>query len=202
MVEPVKLNSVFVGVEEKKNILNLICFAHREGGSKLVFHSREEYFYCGDNLVEMKLKDTEKDDEFFVPRALSYKDADIVYITYDVNDRDSFDDVELKWIRETRHYSKNPIVVLIGTSIENRNSVESVSYEEGKEMSQKIKADLFFECSTREETIVVDGNKNETVDDFIILMKEPSLIYINKNKVNKKKNKNKFLSKLKSKFIN
>lgn len=89
-------------------------------------------------------------------RLLSYPDSDLLLLCYSIDNRDSMENVEEKWIPEVRHFCPNVPIILIGNKKDLRNDMEnlikshpSVTYEEGYKLSQKIGAYEFIECSSK-----------------------------------------------------
>ena len=90
--------------------------------------------------------------------SLSYANADTILLCFNVADRNSFKNVKAKWYPEVFHYCPEAAIIVVGTGIEKRNDPEvlaelsargqaPVSYDEGKDLADKIKADKYMEVS-------------------------------------------------------
>lgn len=111
-------------------------------------------------VVDLSLWDTAGQDDYDRLRPLSYPDTDVILLCYTIDNPDSKENVEEKWIHEVRHFCPKVPVILVGNKKDMRNdpdvlenlneyNLKPVTYEEGYELSQKIGAYEFFECSSK-----------------------------------------------------
>ncbi|KAG9120049.1 GTP-binding protein Rho1 [Ceratobasidium sp. 392] len=93
-------------------------------------------------------------------RPLSYPGSHIVLMCFSVDSRDSFENIEAKWVSEVNHFCSGLPFILVGckkdlrhdpaTTEELRLSGQSpVTTEEGIELAQKISARRYLECSAK-----------------------------------------------------
>ena len=67
-----------------------------------------------DKLVELALWDTAGQDEYNRLRPLSYPDADCIILCFAIDQKDSFDNIETKWLPEINHHAPYCPLILIG----------------------------------------------------------------------------------------
>ncbi|XP_077301474.1 ras-like GTP-binding protein Rho1 [Arctopsyche grandis] len=111
-----------------------------------------------DKKVTLALWDTAGQDDYDTIRPLSYRETDVVFICYTIENRKNMPNLEKKWLLEIKNYCPNAIFFLVALKKDLRFDAEIdqdtlVTTEEGKAMAKKIKAEKFFECSalTREK---------------------------------------------------
>jgi len=113
--------------------------------------------FDGDKSINLALWDTAGQDDYDTIRPLSYRETDLVLICYTIENKNSLDNIENKWLAEVKNYCPNVKFFLVALKKDLRfdSEVDSkalVSKEDGKSLAKKIKAEKFFECSalTRE----------------------------------------------------
>ncbi|KAM6491364.1 small GTPase-binding protein, partial [Amanita muscaria] len=110
--------------------------------------------------VELALWDTSGSEHFDRLRPLSYPDSHVVLICFAIDDPDSLDDVQEKWISEVKHFCPNLPILLVGCRKDLRRDYRviedlrkynqrPVTPEEGMAVAQKIGAKHYLECSAR-----------------------------------------------------
>ncbi|KAH6677153.1 Rho GTPase Rho1 [Halenospora varia] len=108
--------------------------------------------------VELGLWDTCGVEDFDRLRPLSYPDTHVILICFAIDNPDSLDNVQEKWISEVQHYCPGLPIILVGLrkdlrkdpkTIEDlrRTGQKPVTYEEGEEVRKKIEAYKYLECS-------------------------------------------------------
>ena len=70
----------------------------------------------------LMLWDTAGQEDYDRLRPLSYDQVDIVIICYDVTSQSSFENVEIRWIPEARHFCPDAPIVLVGCKTDLRNN--------------------------------------------------------------------------------
>ncbi|PVF94891.1 P-loop containing nucleoside triphosphate hydrolase protein [Serendipita vermifera] len=114
------------------------------------------------NEVELAIRDTPGDDCYIRLTPYYYTDANVAAICFSVDDPESFEHAERKWLPELYHHRPGIPVILVGCKIDlrtNRIRIEElgekgercVSREEGGEMARRIEAKAYIECSVKEE---------------------------------------------------
>lgn len=95
--------------------------------------------------IILSLWDTAGSEEYVRLRSLSYPDTQVFLLCFDVECRESFENI-VKWEKEVRHYAPDAKILLIATKIDMRSDV-TISPKEGRAMAEKINADGYIECS-------------------------------------------------------
>ncbi|KAI8507334.1 ras-like GTP-binding protein Rho1 [Branchiostoma floridae x Branchiostoma belcheri] len=125
-----------------------------------VFDNYKTRVDLGSKLVELNLWDTAGQEDYDRLRPLSYNDADVIIICFDVSSQASFENVEVRWAPEIRHFCKGIPIFLIACKSDLRNDrntlqqlayrgQEPVSYEQGMALAKRIRARGYMECSAR-----------------------------------------------------
>ncbi|KIL56087.1 hypothetical protein M378DRAFT_60906, partial [Amanita muscaria Koide BX008] len=110
--------------------------------------------------VELALWDTSGSEDYDRLRPLSYPDSHVILICFAIDDPDSLDDVQEKWISEVKHFCPNLPILLVGCRkdlrrdprvIENlkKYGQRPVTPAEGMAVAQKIGAKHYLECSAK-----------------------------------------------------
>jgi len=95
-------------------------------------------------------------------RPLSYDDVDVAVVCYDVQNLDSFENVEVRWFPELQHFCPEMPKVLVACKcdlmsrdsnfedLKEENNIEvKISSEMGRELCTAIGAVCFIECSAK-----------------------------------------------------
>ncbi|KAF8899253.1 putative GTP-binding protein rhoA [Infundibulicybe gibba] len=110
--------------------------------------------------VEVSLWDTAGQEEYERLRLLSYDGAHVILICFAVDDQDSFNDVQEKWISEVIHHAPGVPILLVGCKQDLRDQREAIEYlqrvgqrfvtvEEATTAARGIGAKEYLECSAR-----------------------------------------------------
>ncbi|CEJ05407.1 Putative Rho family, other [Rhizopus microsporus] len=108
-------------------------------------------------MVELALWDTAGQEDFDRLRPLSYPETDVILICFAINLRNSFKNVQDRWLPEVTHFCESVPKLLVGTKVdfrENKQEIQRLSSsgqtlittEEGRQMAKEIGAD-YYECS-------------------------------------------------------
>ncbi|NXJ85715.1 RHOF protein, partial [Trogon melanurus] len=120
--------------------------------------------------VKIHLWDTAGQEDYDRLRPLSYSDANVVLICFDVTNSNSYDNVLTKWYPEVNHFCKGVPVLLVGckTDLRREGHLELISYHQasgltprlpptqGEAMARQIRAVSYLECSARYQEKVED----------------------------------------------
>ena len=120
-----------------------------------------------DRCVELALWDTAGQEEYDRLRPLSYPDTDVVLMCFSIDNPDSLENIEEKWVPEVRHFCPTVPIILIGNKKDLRfnqetirelsvQKMEPVKFENGKMVSSRIGAHDFLECSAKTKEGVKD----------------------------------------------
>ncbi|NWI52962.1 RHOF protein, partial [Calyptomena viridis] len=110
--------------------------------------------------VTIHLWDTAGQEDYDRLRPLSYSDANVVLICFDVTDPSSFDNVPTKWYPEVNHFCQGVPVLLVGCKTDLRQDqgmlqklrdrrMEPISRQQGEVMARQVRAVSYMECSAR-----------------------------------------------------
>ncbi|NWU93167.1 RHOF protein, partial [Upupa epops] len=132
-----------------------------------VFERYTASLQVGSKAVKIHLWDTAGQEDYDRLRPLSYSDADVVLICFDVTHPNSFDNILTKWYPEVNHFCKGVPVLLVGCKTDLRQDrevlgkleeghSEPVSYHQAKAMARQVHAVSYMECSARLQENVGD----------------------------------------------
>lgn len=113
-----------------------------------------------DKLVELALWDTAGQEDFDRLRPILYPETDVILMCFSIANPDSLENITEKWIPEINEYLPDVPVILVGNKKDLRNDVHTkkelsltkqkpVTWEEGREMAEKINAFAYLECSAK-----------------------------------------------------
>jgi len=104
--------------------------------------------------VRLVLWDTAGQEDYDRLRPLCYQRTHVVVVCFAVDERTSYNNVELKWMPETRHYCPEVPVVLVATKTDLRQSSSTSSsslltMSDGTELARRLSANAYAECSSK-----------------------------------------------------
>lgn len=133
--------------------------------------------FINGKIIKLQIWDTAGQERFRTITTSYYRGAHIIFVCYDITDRESFENLEM-WSGEIKKYASPSVrIVICGTKMD-LTSKREVSYKEGKtyatergfdfyETSSKenINVDELFEKSSKNmlENFLVELNKSEPV---------------------------------------
>ena len=88
-------------------------------------------------------------------RPLSYPDTDVILMCFSVDNRDSLENIQSKWIPEIEHFCPNVPYLLIATKKDLRTDpaimgvAGTIKPEAGRQVSYNIGAYEYLECSAK-----------------------------------------------------
>ncbi|NXU50663.1 RHOF protein, partial [Turnix velox] len=110
--------------------------------------------------VTIHLWDTAGQEDYDRLRPLSYSNANVVLICFDVTSPNSYDNVLTKWYPEVNHFCKGVPVLLVGCKTDLRKPQEghqeTISRQKGEAMARQVHAVSYMECSARYQENVGD----------------------------------------------
>ncbi|XP_052314018.1 rho-related GTP-binding protein RhoF-like isoform X2 [Oncorhynchus keta] len=112
-------------------------------------------------------------DDYDRLRPLSYQNANLVLVCYDVTNPTSFENVLIKWYPEVNHFCRDVPVILIGCKTDLRKDKERtrrlkamdqapITYTQGEETRRHMSAELYLECSAKYRENVEDIFRDAT----------------------------------------
>ncbi|KAI8058408.1 GTP-binding protein rhoA [Syncephalis plumigaleata] len=125
-----------------------------------VFENYVATVQVDDKPVELALWDTAGQEDYDRLRPLSYPDSHVILICFSVDQPDSLENVQEKWISEVLHFCKGLPILLVACKkdlrhdpkiVENlrRHNQLPVSTADGQAVATKIGAYKYLECSAR-----------------------------------------------------
>ena len=87
-------------------------------------------------------------------RPLSYPDTDVILMCFSVDNKDSLENIQSKWIPEIEHFCPNVPYLLIATKKDLRTDPvvgmsSTIKPETGKAVAYNINAYEYLECSAK-----------------------------------------------------
>ncbi|XP_042364683.1 rho-related GTP-binding protein RhoF isoform X2 [Plectropomus leopardus] len=124
-------------------------------------------------------------------RPLSYQDAHLILVCFDVTNPTSYENVLIKWHPEVKHFCRDTPVILIGCKTDLRKDKECarklkamdqapITYTQGEETREQMNAELYLECSAKYQ---------ENVDDIFREATKRTLAYHRKQRNHRRKKK-------------
>ncbi|NXY92309.1 RHOF protein, partial [Alcedo cyanopectus] len=125
-----------------------------------VFEKYTASLQVSDKPVKIHLWDTAGQEDYDRLRPLSYSDANVVLICFDVTNHNSYDNILTKWYPEVNHFCRGVPVLLVGCKTDLRREqevvdklqekhAEPISSQQGTAMARQIRAVSYLECSAR-----------------------------------------------------
>ena len=102
--------------------------------------------------VELRLWDTAGQEGYDRLRPLSYIYADVILMCFSIVSMDSFENILQKWAPEIKHFCPNVPIILVGNKQDLRSSESNkreVTPAQGRDLSDKIEAFSYLECSAK-----------------------------------------------------
>jgi len=109
--------------------------------------------------VMMVLWDTAGQEDYDRLRPLCYQRTNAVIVCFSVNERNSYVNVEAKWIPEIRHHCPDVPVILVATKTDLRlkyGAGRCLTTKDGNDMAQRLSVDAYYECSSKTGDGVAD----------------------------------------------
>ncbi|XP_028319079.1 rho-related GTP-binding protein RhoF isoform X1 [Gouania willdenowi] len=143
----------------------------------------------GGKEIKLNLYDTAGQEDYDRLRPLSYTEANLILVCFDVTNPTSFENVLIKWYPEVKHFCQQTPVILIGCKTDLRTDKECarklkamnlapITYSQGEETRQQMNAALYLECSAKYQ---------ENVDDIFREATKTALAFRRKKQISKRK---------------
>ncbi|XP_029371080.1 rho-related GTP-binding protein RhoF [Echeneis naucrates] len=156
-----------------------------------VFEKYVTTISLGGKEIKLNLYDTAGQDDYDRLRPLSYQEANLILVCFDVTNPTSFENVLIKWFPEVKHFCREIPVILIGCKTDLRKDKECsrklkalnlapITYTQGEETRQQMNAELYLECSAKYQ---------ENVEDIFREATKRALAFNRKQKDYKRKKK-------------
>lgn len=156
-----------------------------------VFEKYVTTISLGGKEIKLNLYDTAGQEDYDRLRPLSYQEANLVLVCFDVTSPTSFENVMIKWYPEVKHFCRDIPVILIGCKTDLRKDKECarklkamnlapITYTQGEETRQQMNAELYLECSAKYQ---------ENVDDIFREATKKVLAFNRKHRNNRRRKK-------------
>ncbi|XP_029939984.1 rho-related GTP-binding protein RhoF [Salarias fasciatus] len=156
-----------------------------------VFEKYVTTITVGGKEIKLNLYDTAGQEDYDRLRPLSYQEANLILVCFDVTNPTSFENVLIKWYPEVKHFCADVPIILIGCKTDLRkdkectrklkaNGLAPITYTQGEETRQQMNADLYLECSAKYQ---------ENVEDIFREATKKALAFRRKQKNHKRKKK-------------
>uniref|UniRef100_A0A6B2LJ19 Uncharacterized protein n=1 Tax=Arcella intermedia TaxID=1963864 RepID=A0A6B2LJ19_9EUKA len=128
------------------------------GYTPTVFDNFSQDIQMYNRPISVTFWDTAGQEEYDRLRPLSYPNTDVFLVCFSVSSQSAFANAQNKWWPEITHFCETAVVLLVGTKQDLRSDPKAlqenqfVTTQEAKELSQKMGAYGYMECSalTRE----------------------------------------------------
>ncbi|XP_068562246.1 rho-related GTP-binding protein RhoF [Cebidichthys violaceus] len=138
-----------------------------------VFEKYVTTISLGRKEIKLNLYDTAGQEDYDRLRPLSYQEADLILVCFDVTNPTSHENVLIKWHPEVKHFCRDTPVILIGCKTDLRKDKECarklkamnqapITYTQGEETRQQMNAELYLECSAKYQENVEDVFREAT----------------------------------------
>uniref|UniRef100_A0A1A8H296 Ras homolog gene family, member F n=1 Tax=Nothobranchius korthausae TaxID=1143690 RepID=A0A1A8H296_9TELE len=156
-----------------------------------VFEKHAKTISVGGKQIKLNLYDTAGQEDYDRLRPLSYQEANVVLVCFDVTNPTSFENVLIKWYPEVKHFCGETPVILIGCKTDLRKDKECtrrlkslnlapITYIQAENTRQEMNAELYLECSAKQQ---------ENVEDVFREATQRALAFIRRQKNRKRKKK-------------
>lgn len=100
---------------------------------------------------KLHMWDTAGNDEYGRLRPLAYSGANVVLICFSLVSKESFVNISKKWLDEVKKYSKDAIIILVGTKLDlcQERNVDHVTDDEISKFVTEQKCSAFIKCSSK-----------------------------------------------------
>ncbi|KAM6902659.1 rho-related GTP-binding protein RhoF [Xenentodon cancila] len=138
-----------------------------------VFEKYVTTISLGGKEIKLNLYDTAGQDDYDRLRPLSYQEANLILVCFDVTNPTSFENVLIKWYPEVKHFCQDIPVILIGCKTDLRKdkecarklkamNLDPITYTQGEETCQQMNAEVYLECSAKYQENVEDVFREAT----------------------------------------
>lgn len=129
-----------------------------------VFENYVHDIYIDGQPMKLSLWDTAGQEEFDRLRSLSYADTHCIMLCFAVDQRDSLENAQTRWVNEIIDHCDNVKIVLVALKYDLRTEAEEnpneqglrgsnpiITYDEGLAVAKKIGAARYLECSAKKD---------------------------------------------------
>jgi Ras-related C3 botulinum toxin substrate 1 len=105
--------------------------------------------------VTLGLWDSAGTEEYDNQRPLSYPNTHVFVIVYDITNQSSLQNIEKKWVKEIKEYTKDGQIpfIMVGNKVDLREHVDfkdrCIKFSEAEKLAKKLGAKLVLETSAK-----------------------------------------------------
>ena len=167
------LTDIYLGKDFSEEYISTIGINANVKEDKIIIKGEEK-------TIKVKIWDTAGQEKYKSIATSYIKNCNGIFLIYSINDRKSFENIEiwLNEVEEKKRYNYNVPLVLIGNKIDLENE-RVVSKEEGEKLAQKYDI-KFFECSAK-SNINVSEAFQYLIDSCVEIYHEDIFNAIKKN---------------------
>ena len=116
-----------------------------------IFENYAQDYSQNGEAFKLHIWDTPGQDEYDRLRPISYQDAKVILLCFSLDKRQSFLNLNERWIMEVKYYCKDAKIILIGTKSDLREAGNSnhITDEEARQFCQEQKFAQFIPCSPK-----------------------------------------------------
>lgn len=122
-----------------------------------IAYDRTKDILVDKKTVKLTLYDTGSSGDYDQLRISTYPDTSILLLCFSIKNKESFQNIEERWIPEILHYfSESPVPFLLigcqkdaryGWDLKDMTPKDLVTVEEAERMAKRIGAAMYLECS-------------------------------------------------------
>ncbi|KAH7102649.1 ras-related C3 botulinum toxin substrate 1 precursor [Auriculariales sp. MPI-PUGE-AT-0066] len=171
------------GVGKTSLVLTYKINAFPTGYIPTVLESYTTFCALDDGVThDLSLWDTSGQQSYYRLRILTYAEADVVLLCFDISSTASFDNIRAVWMEEIQHYCPGLPVVVAGLKTDLRwrrlneryeqmepESATIISYQQGRSLAAEIGAVEYVECSASTQ----EGVKNVFAEVVRVALNHP-----------------------------
>ena len=143
----------------KTSIINQFIeesFSDEERASSGASFFTKEICLNDTKLVKLEIWDTAGQEKYRALSRMFYKDAGIALLIYDINRKESFEEIKKYWITQVKEYSpKKIILALVANKSDLYDTNEQVSEQLGRDLAKEIGAS-FYSTTAKDTGCIYD----------------------------------------------
>jgi len=148
----IKLVAVGDGAVGKTSLLTVLKGdAFPERYIPTIFENYTQSYSQDGQQYSLHIWDTPGQDEYDRLRPISYQDAKVILLCFSLDKRQSFLNLNERWIMEVKYYCKDAKIILVGTKLDLRENgnPNHISDEEARQFCTEHKFASFIACSPK-----------------------------------------------------
>ena len=127
--------------------------------------------FINGKVIKLQIWDTAGQERFRTITTSYYRSSHIIFLCYDITDKESFSNLEI-WLGEIKKFASKVVKVIVcGTKLD-LASVRQVSYEEGKAFADMHNFD-YYETSAKQNINIdelFEKSSHKLLNNFLLLL--------------------------------